>query len=171
VLTIRHQTYTLASLAASILLTSCVIPIPPHHLGTEIRRNLGERVPDFIVPTVTTREDVLMHLGEADYWPPDESELSYHTGVYRGGVLVFLIMGGGGIGYGYSRELYRTLTVEFDKAGLVKSARLKTESCSVHDFGMGGATGPMGSNRNCVPVAEPVAPGDVPKAGGPELED
>src|SRR5574342_788801 len=73
VLTIRHQTYTLAWLAASMLLTSCVIPIPPHHLGAEIRRNLGERVPDFIVPTVTTREAVLMHLGEADGWSQDES--------------------------------------------------------------------------------------------------
>jgi hypothetical protein len=133
-----------------------------------MRGNLGERVPDFIVPGVTTREDVLVHLGEADY-SEDGSVLIYRSGTFRGGIAVFLLVGAGGAGYGYSRELERTLAVEFDEAGLVKSTRLETEMCSVHSGAMGGASGPMGSSRHCVPVVEPTSPGDTPKAGSPEV--
>lgn len=165
-MTIRRLTYTLASLGSCVMLTSCVLPILTSDVVSKMRDNVGERVPDFIIPGVTTREDVLMHLGEADSSRFDESELSYSSGVHRGGVLVFLPAAGGGIGYGYERELHRTLIVEFDKAGLVKSTRIEVESCSVHSGGIGRG---FGSHRSCVPVTEPAVSGDAPKAGGPDL--
>jgi hypothetical protein len=173
-LIIRRLTYTLASLAASLLLTSCVIPILGSEFVDAMRDNVGERVPDFIIPGVTTMEDVLMHLGEADSSVGDigllvggKFVLSYHSGVPRGGALVFLPAGTGGIGYGYSRELQRILIVEFGESGLVKSARLETKSCSVHST----ATARWyGSGRSCVPVGEPTVLGDAPKAASPEPE-
>jgi hypothetical protein len=150
-----------------MLLTSCVIPIPRSEFVDAMRENVGERVLEFIILGVTTREDVLMHLGEADSLSVVGSELSYSSGSYRGGVAVFLPAASGGIGYGYQRELQRTLIVEFDEVGLVKSARLETKSCSLHAGGIGRA---FGEKRSCVPVGEPTVLGDSPKPATPELE-
>jgi hypothetical protein len=150
------------------MLSSCVIiPIPPTNaLVYGMRDNVEDRVPPFIVPGVTTREDVLMQLGESDSYSLYEAQLSYRSGVHRGGVVVIIAAGGSGAGYEYGRELHRILIVDFDIAGLVKSARLQMESCSAH---MGGGTRALEA-RSCVPVELPATPEDAPKAGGSELE-
>jgi len=106
-----------------------------------------------------------MHLGEADSFSADQSELYYSSRINRGGIAVLLPAAGGGAGYLYDRWLERTLYVEFDKDGLVTSARLHTESCSENFFGLGVQSN---EQRRCVAVDEPAAPGDAPKAGGPE---
>jgi outer membrane protein assembly factor BamE (lipoprotein component of BamABCDE complex) len=129
-----------------------------------VRENIGARVPDFVLPGVTTREDVLMQLGEPDSFSGDQSELYYTTRSVRGGILVFMPAAGGGAGYGYLRSLERTLTVEFDKNGLVTMARMQTEACSEHVSGVGVRSG---EKRSCVPADEPGTSEEPPKAGSP----
>ncbi len=134
------------------MLTSCVIPIPPTNaVVTGMRDNIGDRVPDFIISNVTTREEVLMHLGQADNSQAGEWQLSYRSGVHRGGILIFVAAQGGIAGYIYGRELHRILIVEFDEAGVVKSTRLQTELCSEHTFG----ANTVHTSRSCVPIEEP----------------
>jgi hypothetical protein len=162
---IRRLIYMLASLGSCVMLMGCVIPLPPMSpAGT--RDDIGDHVPQFIIPGVTTREDVLMHLGEADSFSGDQSELYYMARINRGGIVLFIPAGSGG-GYMYYRWLERTLTVEFDTGGLVKNARLQTEACSSHSYGVGVQSG---EQTSCVPVDDPAIPGDAPRAVGPEAE-
>lgn len=150
-------------LALSVLLTSCVIiPMPPTSVAG-VRDNIGGRVPGFIVPGVTTREDVLMHLGDADSFSGDQSELYYTNRDTRSGFLAFIVYGGAA-GYGYTKELHRILVVEFDKAGLVHRTRFETETCSEHFIGVGKGE----SSRSCVTNVEPTAPEDGSKGSGPD---
>ena len=156
---IRRLTYTLVSLTTSAILAGCIIPIPPMSVAG-VRDNIGDRVPDFILPGVTTREDVLMQLGEADSFSGDQSELYYRTRIVRGGILAFMPAASGGAGYGYGRWLERMLTVEFDKNGLVTNVRVQTEACSEHFYGAGVRSG---ENRSCVPVDERTTAEKPPK--------
>jgi hypothetical protein len=131
--------YTAVSFATFVMLTGCVIPFPPIRMpGT--RGNVGGRVPEFIIPGITTREDVLMGLGEADNLSADQSELYYVSG-RRSGVGVFV-----GVFYGYAKEIHRTLTIGFDGTGVVKSTRIETEVCSEYSAAVGQQ---YGEKRSC----------------------
>jgi hypothetical protein len=120
----------------------------------QTRENLGQQVPAFITPGVTTKEDVLMQLGETDNFRP-ESQLHYITVVERGGVAVV----GPNSVFGYHRQLWRTLSVEFDETEREISARLQTELCSV-DTGFTGG-------KSCTPIGTLTVSGSRSKAGPP----
>jgi hypothetical protein len=138
-------------------LAGCVIPILRTGIVAGGRENLGEQVLDFIIPGVTTKEDVLMRLGEADnLWP--ESQLHYHTVIERGGVGVVFPPAVAG----FHRQLWRTLIVEFDNAEFVTSAHLLTERCSV----VLGAR----NQRPCVLVGKATNPGRRSKTVVPKVE-
>lgn len=124
---LRQLSHMLVWLCMCVALGSCIVPILPQRKPVATKReNLEEHLLNFITVGVTTKEDVLMHLGEANnLWP--ESQLHY-----------YYIIRGGGFGLvfppavaGFYRELWRTLIIEFDKEGIVTSAHLRTERCSV----------------------------------------
>jgi hypothetical protein len=133
-----------------------------------MRENVGEHLPDFITPGVTTKEDVLMHLGEADnVWP--ETQLRYYTAIGRGGFGAVLPapIPSGTAGFGSHRQLWRTLIVEFDNAEFVTSAHLQIEMCAIRLVRAGAR---VTEKMSCVPVEKATTPGIRPKAGAPEGE-
>ncbi len=123
----RCLAYNLVLICWCLVMAGCIIPILPTKGAVAGRReNLGENILAFVVPGATTKEDVLMQLGEADnLWP--DSRLQYYSVTEQGGVAVLSPYAVAG----YHRRLWRTLIVEFDKAGYVTSAELRTESCPI----------------------------------------
>lgn len=123
-----HAHKVAVGLLSGLLLSGCPLPIPPglHH-GT--RENLDENVPEFIVPGVTTREDVVSTLGGADGAALDESWLSYGSVEGQGGV-VFLVGGYGGVGaFGVEAVQHHRLVVFFDERGVVERTQMETRLC------------------------------------------
>jgi len=117
-----------AALIAGVLLQGCVIPIPvPERYHYTSRQNLGHCVPDFIVPGKTTREDVLLALGQADGAALDESWLSYGCAYGKGGVFVFVYPSPAMPAF--EAVEYRRLVVYFDEAGVVDRAQWDQRTC------------------------------------------
>jgi len=123
-----------AAVLAALLLSGCPLPIPPgmHH-GT--RENLAERTPEFIVPGKTTREDVLLTLGEADGAALDESWFSYGAVLGQGGVLFIVMTLGGGGAFGAEAVEHRRLVVYFDPGGVVERTQFEKRLCPKAMFG------------------------------------
>ena len=123
-----HAHTVAAGLLAGLLLSGCAIPIMPGpHRDT--REALGDNVPEFIVPGVTTREDVLSTLGGADGAALDESWLSYGSVEGQGGV-IFLVGHYGGVGaFGVEAVKHHRLVVYFDERGVVERTQLETRLC------------------------------------------
>ena len=67
---------SILAVLASISLAGCPVPIPPGYEGSS-RQNVPGMVPVFIKPAETSREDVMMCLGEPDAVAVDESWISY----------------------------------------------------------------------------------------------
>lgn len=111
----------------TVLVDGCVIPIPPGARGT--RCNLPEGIPDSIKPGLSTREDVLMCLGEPDAVAVDESWVSYSEQYYLGGV-VLIFGGGGGVGaIDAGGQKSSRLVVPFDSRGIVTQPIFETMQC------------------------------------------
>lgn len=116
-------------------LVSCV-PIPYPHVTSEgyepgSRENLPERVPDFIVPGQTTRDDVRNMLGWPDGAAPDQSLYSYGTvwrekATTRGYVVVGILPPSD---RHTIKVRVRRLLVRFDTAGRVASAEMQQKEC------------------------------------------
>lgn len=129
----------LAILMATLLLTACPVPIPPHSLGT--RENVDEKVPAFIKEGETTREDVFMKLGEPDGVAIDDSWVVYGYGKAQGGVAFVMAAGGGAGGVLVESSHYRRLIVRFDDKGIVSFATLETKTCPRSAVGVNSSGG------------------------------
>lgn len=117
-----------AALLVSLLSYGCALPlVPGYEEGS--RENLSRSVPKFIVSGKTTREDVLLELGEADGKALDESWLSYGCAFGRGGVLFVMAAGGGAGGAGVEAVEHRRLVVYFDEQGVVERAQFDKKHC------------------------------------------
>ena len=92
-----------ALLAATLVLVGCPIPLPARYESSS-RENLPAQPLDWVTVGVTTREDVLLRLGEADGEAPDGSWLAYGSVYSKGGVLFVLFAGGGAAGAGSERR-------------------------------------------------------------------
>lgn len=122
------RAWVLAAVAASEL-TGCVLPVaePPRTLEGQ-RGNLEDRVPAFIVEGRTTREEVLLTLGEPDRIADEERWLAYDTARLVGGITLYgLVAGGystsaGGVIGTYHTVAWRELTLRFDAQGVVSKA-------------------------------------------------
>lgn len=145
------KSLTIATLA-STLLTGCPFPIPFGYQGTS-RRNLPESVPAFIRPGETSREDVMMHLGEPDSVAFDESWMSYGS-VYCYGGLLFIAGGGSSLGGAGSRKmLYSRLILPFDVCGIVTQPIYETKSClQLVGFVSSASTDKGGSSAPCLDI-------------------
>jgi hypothetical protein len=125
-----------AILAAALVLAGCPIPLPAGYEASS-RENLSAEPLDWLTVGATTREDVLLRLGEADGEAPDGSWLAYGSAYSKGGVLFVLAAGGGAAGAGGERVEYRRLVMSFDEGGVLSAVDTVSRDCWDSFFGMG----------------------------------
>lgn len=112
--TLRQLLHMLVLLSVCATLLGCAGSTAPRKRSVATKREtLEEHIFNFITAGVTTKEDVLIRLGEADnFWP--ESQLQY-----------FFVVNG------LFRQVRRSLFIDFDKEGIVTSAQLLTQRCFI----------------------------------------
>ena len=132
-----------ALLAATLVLVGCPIPLPARYESSS-RENLPAEPLDWVTVGVTTREDVLLKLGEADSEAPDGSWLAYGSVYSKGGVVFVLFAGGSAAGGGSERVEYRRLIVSFDDRGVVSAIDTVSQDCweGIIGIGSSGARSP-----------------------------
>ena len=141
------RTSAVASLTA-VLATGCVLPIPSGYEGTS-RQNLPEMVPSFIRTLETTREDVILRLGEPDAAAFDESWISFGSAYCTGGALFVMAAGGNAGGAGAMGMRYFRLIVPFDLNGFVTQPIFESKSCVEY---VGFAGNQSGSSTPCLDI-------------------
>jgi outer membrane protein assembly factor BamE (lipoprotein component of BamABCDE complex) len=101
---------------SAISLAGCLI-IPTDYYTDSSRQNTAEKPPETIIPGKTSREEVLLNLGEPDESSSDETELWYDAEKVK----AWLIVGesGGNIIRHY------LLVIRFDRNGVVESQRIE----------------------------------------------
>jgi hypothetical protein len=125
---IRRDLRVLCALALTLVMVACVpIPIPSNPVGGW-RQNLGDSMPTAIVEGKSTREDVLLALGEPDRRGADDRWFTYESAYGLGGVML--------VGLPHPVELasrdttrYRVVMVRFDPRGVVVEARFAEHVC------------------------------------------
>ena len=127
-----------ACLCALLCLCGCVFPVPPSEYG---RENIADAVPGFIVPGKTTREEVLLALGEPDGESQAQRRFLYYRVSGHGGVGFVFAAGSGGMLASTERETYRRLILEFDADGVVSDARFTRDTCTAALVAVGNAAG------------------------------
>lgn len=131
---------TILAVMASVSLAGCPVPLPPGYEGGS-RQNLPGMVPAFIRPAETTREDVMMRLGEPDSVAVDESWISYGSAYGYGGMLLIMAAGGGAGGIAAWGMRYRRLIVPFDVQGFAVQPIFEAKDCMIGGFAIGNAGG------------------------------
>jgi hypothetical protein len=129
-----------APLAATLILVGCPIPLPAGYESSS-RENVSTVPLDWLTVGVTTREDVLLRLGEADGEAPDGSWLAYGSAYSKGGVVFVLFAGGSAAGAGGERIEYRRLIASFDDRGVLSAIDTVSRNCWESVFGMGSVGG------------------------------
>lgn len=117
------------AIMVSALCAGCVIiPIPtPGHVVGPTRGRIEQETLESIRAGVTTREEVLLRLGEPDVVMRSERLFGYHW-VTVWGYLFVLHQGGAVAGpVGFNRHL---ALIEFDEQGIVKRLEVKEEGVS-----------------------------------------
>jgi outer membrane protein assembly factor BamE (lipoprotein component of BamABCDE complex) len=126
--------WILVAIAAALALAACVpVPLVPRELQGS-RQDIGEHRPDFIVEGVTTREDILVRLGEPDRRGYADRWFAYRSRRSEGGVLL-VVPYGAGFAAGAESVRYRRLVVSFDSRGLVESVGYTDRICPSYMLG------------------------------------
>lgn len=81
----------------SLALAGCLV-LPMNRIAGDSRANVSEKTATDFVPGVTTREDVLLKLGEPDEVSPDEQRLGYRWSRIR---LFWIVVAGGPYSAGF----------------------------------------------------------------------
>lgn len=144
-------TFRILSLAilTSSLLTCCAFPVPPHY-DQYSRQNVEEKIPEFIKPGVTTREDVMMILGEPDGVALDESWLVYGSAYCQGGMGLFMAAGSAGGVIAATAVQYRRLILQFDPRGVVTHPTFEAVTCAEYWGGM--SNSPLEQSKPCLDI-------------------
>lgn len=111
----------IATMAAGLLAGCLVVPVPSYDAAGS-RGNIAKESADRFIPGVTTREEVLLELGEPDHATRDNRRIGYEWTRVKGWWFV-----GGGYS-GAAGEVLRSylLAIEFDADGrFVRSSLLK----------------------------------------------
>jgi hypothetical protein len=107
--------------------SGCVLFVPPiaeiPAQGYHTRDRISEEAVKFIQDGATTKEAVLLHLGEPDEVGKDEKRFLYWTATQSGAWIVALP--GGGEGSVPFREYVSVLVIEFDDQNIVKRSQSK----------------------------------------------
>lgn len=114
--------------SAALLLAGCPIPIPPGY-DRDSRENVAATAPEAIKAGETTREDVLMLLGEPDVVAIDESWIAYASTYTSGGLAVLVAAGSGAGVVGTANMRYRRLIIEFDPLGATTALVFESKRC------------------------------------------
>jgi outer membrane protein assembly factor BamE (lipoprotein component of BamABCDE complex) len=141
--------WALVVAAAATTLAGCPVPLVPRYVS-ESRHNVGERMPDFIVAGTTTRDDVLLRLGEPDGRGPGDRWFAYGSSYSEGGVIFIMAAGGGAGGAGVEAIRYRRIVVRFDDQGVVGSANFVERLCPSYMLAAGSSES---KSEPCVDVA------------------
>jgi outer membrane protein assembly factor BamE (lipoprotein component of BamABCDE complex) len=144
-------------------LSGCPVPIPRHYDASS-RQNLHPEILASLQSGVTTREDVILMLGEPDGAAEDESWLAYGSIYSKGGVIFVVAAGGGAAGAGGETVEYCRLVVTFDAHGVLQAADFVSRECWESMFGMGsgGASTPP-----CMDIASPEDADTCPQGDDP----
>jgi outer membrane protein assembly factor BamE (lipoprotein component of BamABCDE complex) len=159
-----------ALLAVVVMMAGCPIPLPSGYTASS-RENISAGMTVQLEAGVTTREEVLLLLGEPDGTGPDDAWLAYGSVYGEGGVVFVLCAGGGCGGAGSEKMEYRRLVVTFDEHGLMINAEFVNRECWEGIIGMGSAGGrsppclliSTPNDTQATPVGE--APDTVPPGG------
>lgn len=152
--------WTPVLVASAALLSGCPVPLPPTY-DSGSRQNVGEIIPDFIVTGETTRDDILLRLGEPDGRGPGDRWVAYGSQYSKGGVLFVMAAGGGAGAAGVESIRFRRLVVRFDEKGVVADSAFVERVCPRYTFGAGGQSD---VSAPCMDVAMDDAPQSVPPA-------
>lgn len=110
------------------LLSGCPVPIPSGYVASS-RENISREVAESLTVGGSSREDVLLLLGEADGAATDGSWLAYGS-IYRKGGVAFVMAAGGSAGaVGTEKLEYSRLLITFDERGLVTGTAFVTRDC------------------------------------------
>ena len=138
-------------LCATALLVGCPVPLPSGYSALS-RENIGEDLTVELTAGVTTREEVLLLLGEPDGAGPGDAWLSYGSIYGEGGVIFILCAGGSCAGTGAEKVEYRRLVVTFDEQGLMTNAEFVDRECWEGMVGLGSSGV---SSPQCMQVSMP----------------
>jgi hypothetical protein len=132
------MTKTVPLLALAACLAGCIPYVYPVLPGarSDSRTNIGNAVPTFIVIGKSTREDVLLSLGEPDGVGASEEWVSYGAARRRGGVGFGFVADNGGIDARLKVVEFRRLLVRFDTNNVVSEATMRIANCSESTFNM-----------------------------------
>ncbi|MGT2433400.1 hypothetical protein ACU4GI_02975 [Cupriavidus basilensis] len=111
-----------------LLLSACPIPILSGYEG-DSRENVPATAPDTLRKGESSREDVLMQLGEPDAVALDESWMEFGSRYSLGGLFLFIPTWGGAGIVGTDRIRYRRLIIEFDQAGIISEVIMESTTC------------------------------------------
>jgi hypothetical protein len=70
-----------------------IIPIPEDHYWNQTRQNISPETVAFITPGQTTKEDVILRLGEPEEISDDGSRLAYFWFKTKGSIIFYLVAG------------------------------------------------------------------------------
>ena len=137
------------AILTSTLLTGCLFPVPPHY-DQYSRENVEGKVPEFITSGVTTREDVMMALGEPDGVALDESWFVYGSAYCEGGMGLFMAAGSAAGVIATTAVQYRRLILQFDPHGVVTQPTFEALTCAQYWGGM--SNSPLQESKPCLDI-------------------
>lgn len=100
-----------------------VLPIPTNRLGDHSRQDIPLEVRNELVAGRTTREEVLLRLGEPDEWSGDQKQYRYHWERVKWDI--FWAVGGQGSAICGDIPINKNydLTISFDPADMIAERR------------------------------------------------
>lgn len=126
----RFARWCLPALAL-LFLTGCLIIPTPHLDSGYARTNLDRRLSQQFIPGQTTREEIILKLGEPDAISRDERHLAYRSEKVVALWVVATIGGNGAGGVIYQNRFY---VFEFGPQGILQKITQSSELDGVEDF-------------------------------------
>lgn len=113
--------------AAALALGACGPTLIPAGYMAASRQNIGEGMPSFVVEGKTTRDEVLMRMGEPDERGHFDRWFAYESRRSMGGVAIAVNVPPVGVG-SYTMR-YRHIIFNFSDEGVVESAAFAQREC------------------------------------------
>jgi outer membrane protein assembly factor BamE (lipoprotein component of BamABCDE complex) len=113
----------------AVLFNGCIIiPTPEHDLGMPMRGQIPPKTINLVKPGITTREQVLLNLGEPDIVADNDAAFVYLWCPVEGYFIIGVGAAGGGVGGGGGMaplpRMYCVI-IKFDDQGIVRSCDAK----------------------------------------------
>ncbi|HAM73083.1 MAG TPA: hypothetical protein DCM86_15710 [Verrucomicrobiales bacterium] len=113
--------WILPLLLLGLTFTGCMIlPLPLNRRAPETRQNLDPGVTNWMVRGSTTRQEVLLRLGEPDQVLLEDRWFRYHSDRVKWDILWIAGMGAGAVGGDCELRRHLNLIIRFGDSGLVE---------------------------------------------------